>query len=180
MNRSDRLSTAWLLLACGMVCALLVVAMLPAWVWAQSNDLPPRPPTATPTDMPVDRPTPFPTEKPEIRPQPAEPAEAWIELHCQLPAQSLSLSWPELWTAVQWQDSDGRWHDVEGWRGKLDQVVNGVGKKVWWVAEKDLGTGPFRWVVRRGEGGELLAASAPFHLPGTGEERQRVGVVLTP
>jgi hypothetical protein len=57
-------------------------------------------------------------------------------------------------SVVQWQDSNGDWQDVEGWRGALD---NG-GRIRWWVAAKDFGSGPFRWVV-----GE--AASEPFNLP---------------
>jgi hypothetical protein len=172
MSTRDRQSVTWLLLACGMVCTLLVVAALPAWVQAQSSDLPPRPATATPT--------PLPTEEPRTQRKPVKPAGAWIELDCQLSAPSRSAHWAELWTAVQWQDSAGRWHDVEGWRGNLDELANSVGKKVWWVAEKDFGTGPFRWVVRRGEDGELLAGSEPFHLPEADRETLRVGVVLAP
>lgn len=47
------------------------------------------------------------------------------------------------WTVVQWQDSAGNWHDVEGWRGTLDDR----GVRRWWVDAKDFGTGPFRWVI---------------------------------
>jgi hypothetical protein len=175
MNARDRLSAAWLLLACGTVCAFLVVAALPAWVQAQSKDLPPRPPTATPTATPLP-----PTGKPQSRPRPAGPGGAWIALDCQLAAQSRSVFVPELWTAVQWQDSRGRWHDVEGWRGQLEAVANGRGTKRWWVAQKDFGTGPFRWVVRRGQEGALLAASQPFSLPRAKGETVRVGIVLSP
>jgi hypothetical protein len=174
MDTRERRSAAWLLLACGTIWLLLVVAALPAWVQAQSNDLPPRPPTATPTAMPPA------IENPETKPKPAQPAGAWIELHCQFPARSLSVHSSELWTAVQWRDSGGRWQDVEGWCGSLDEVMGGVGKKVWWVVEKDFGTGPFRWVVRHGYGGELLAGSESFHLPNADGQIVRVGVVLTP
>ena len=62
---------------------------------------------------------------------------------------------------MQWQDFDGNWHDVEGWRG----FAEGSGK-LWWVAQKDFGTGPFRWIVESGPDGEILATSAPFTLPG--------------
>jgi hypothetical protein len=172
MDTTDRLSVAWLLLACGIVCALLVVAALPAWVQAGGTDLPPRPPTATPATFPPDR--------PGTGAKAAVQAGAWIELHFQPPARSPSLSWPELWTAVQWQDTGGRWHDVEGWRGTLDGVANGVGIKVWWVAQSDLGTGPFRWIVRRGFGGDLLAGSESFHLPVTSGETTLVEVLITP
>ncbi len=69
-------------------------------------------------------------------------------------------------SVVQWQDINGDWQDVDGWRGALD---NG-GHIRWWVAAKDFGTGPFRWMV-----GE--AVSAPFNLPaGAG---QTVWVNLT-
>ena len=79
------------------------------------------------------------------------------------------------WSVVQWQDAQGAWHDVTGWRG---DVVNG--SIHWWVDEKDFGKGPFRWavyqsggpIVQLGEGrfvylGEqaVLAISQPFYLP---------------
>ena len=90
------------------------------------------------------------------------PLVATIELQVQ-PAQE------GLWTVVQWEDSNGDWHDVEGWRGHLDEK----GKKMWQVAEKDFGTGPFRWVLYQGQGGLELGASDPFFLP-----RQANEVVL--
>ncbi len=62
-------------------------------------------------------------------------------------------------SVVQWQDSNGDWQDIEGWRGTLDSA----GRIRWWVAAKDFGSGPFRWVV-----GE--AASEPFNLPAVGAE----------
>ena len=42
-----------------------------------------------------------------------------------------------LWTEVQWQDAQGSWHTVEGWRGQLDSISNKVGLKTWWVAPSD-------------------------------------------
>jgi hypothetical protein len=65
------------------------------------------------------------------------------------------------WTVVQWQDSAGDWHDVEGWRGTLDAS----GYRRWWVDAKDFGTGPFRWVVSQGADGPVLSLSPPFNLP---------------
>jgi hypothetical protein len=125
------------------LCALLVVAlaMLPA---RTASALPPRP-------TPV---TPIPTSMPAS----TSPGWAAIELHVQ-PAQ------PALWTIVQWQDRLGGWHDVEGWRGTLDEVSSGVGKKVWWVARANFDTGPFRWVIYQRPGGKLLTASEAFRLP---------------
>jgi hypothetical protein len=104
-------------------------------------------------------------------PQPA-PAGALIELHVHFDTAwpSASIPWQELWTTVQWQDGRGVWHDVEGWRGGLDEIVRGQdgeasGRKVWWVAEANLGQGPFRWQITRGAGGTLLGSSAAFALP---------------
>jgi hypothetical protein len=65
------------------------------------------------------------------------------------------------WTVVQWGDPLGGWHDVEGWRGDLDEGQ----QKVWWVVGKDFGTGPFRWVVYHQAGGKVWATSRSFTLP---------------
>ena len=91
-----------------------------------------------------------------------------IELH-------VSGATEGVWTAVQWQDSQGAWHNVENWQGPPD----GGGKIRWWVAEKDFGSGPFRWAVLAGPDGGALAASEPFHLPGPGQSL-RVGVSVDP
>jgi hypothetical protein len=79
------------------------------------------------------------------------PAGAAIEL--------VAPAHPGAWSVVQWQDINGNWQDVDGWRGSLNEA----GSRRWWVAAKDLGTGPFRWVV-----GE--AVSEPFNLPVVGAE----------
>jgi len=71
----------------------------------------------------------------------------------------------QVWTVVQWQDALGGWHDVTGWRGVLDKVGSGKGEKTWGVLRRDLGRGPFRWLVYAEEGGDLIAESAPFSLP---------------
>ncbi|MBK8434331.1 MAG: hypothetical protein IPL28_24925 [Chloroflexi bacterium] len=44
-----------------------------------------------------------------------------------------------VWTVVQWGDGHGRWYDVEGWRGTLDEVQY----QTWWVAPADFGDAPF-------------------------------------
>ena len=75
------------------------------------------------------------------------------------------MQWQDLWTVVQWRDDRGYWHNVEGWQGTLDEVQDGVGEKVWWVAEADLGKGPFRWLVYQERDGRLLVASDSFYLP---------------
>ena len=55
--------------------------------------------------------------------------------------------------------------DVEGWQGTFDDAQTGGRTKQWWVAEKDFGTGPFRWLVYQEQGGPMLAASESFDLP---------------
>jgi hypothetical protein len=76
------------------------------------------------------------------------------------------------WAVVQWQDSAGGWHDVEGWRGAVADSSR------WWVQPKDFGTGPFRWRVTTGPEGPLWAASASFNLPS--QPNQTVQVVTSP
>jgi hypothetical protein len=87
------------------------------------------------------------------------PVGAHIEMH--VPGAPAGT-----WTVVQWQDDDGNWHDIEGWRGQLDAS----GRQKWWVAGKDFGTGPFRWQVIAGREGQPLATSASFNLPGNAGE----------
>jgi hypothetical protein len=96
--------------------------------------------------------------------------------------------WSALWTVVQWQDHEGAWQDVVGWRGGLDDVTVAaggavVGVKTWWVAVAELGKGPFRWVVSMGETGDRLAirlaTSEPFRLPAMEKEVTTVEVVLS-
>ena len=125
------------------LCALLVVALASLPTQATVSALPPRP-------------TPQPT--PIVEPAASAPG-ALIKLNVQPVTQ------PALWTVVQWQDRLGGWHDVEGWRGTLDEVSSGVGKKVWWVARANFDTGPFRWVIYSSPGGKRLAASEAFRLP---------------
>jgi hypothetical protein len=67
---------------------------------------------------------------------------------------------PGDWTVVQWQDSAGNWHDVEGWRG-----VSEGNQQKWWVDAKDFRKGPFRWVVYAEPEGQILSQSKPFYLP---------------
>ena len=167
MNTKSHRAERWLLLASfGLVCALVVIAGLMGPLPAASAGLPPRPTAITPTSTPS--------------PKPQEPAGAWIELRVHQPGSDLPVTWQQLWTAVQWQDVRGQWHDVEGWRGTLDEVGNGVGIKVWWVAQKDLSTGPFRWVVHREQDGEYLAESEPFTLPQAAGRTEQVEVLLAP
>lgn len=79
---------------------------------------------------------------------------------------------PEAWSVVQWQDSAGGWHAVEGWQSEL----NANGTTRWWVAAKDFGTGPFRWVVTAGIDKPTLTNSQAFTLPGQANDLLRVMV----
>jgi hypothetical protein len=131
---------------------------------------------------------PRPTPQPTVAPAPLPGvAGTPIELRVEFPHAWpwTSVGWQDLWTVVQWQDARGAWHGVEGWQGTLDDVVSGeggaiVGRKGWWVAQADLGKGPFRWIVSRGKGGQTLATSPPFYLPGTNGVGVTVQVSLVP
>jgi hypothetical protein len=81
-----------------------------------------------------------------------------------------------VWTIVQWQDTAGGWHDIEGWQGTLDQGK----QKMWWLAPDLFGKGPFRWLVYQStRGEELLATSESFYLPGAAREKLWVEVSLS-
>ena len=124
------------------VCVLVIVCLmmgLPALTLAAPLSTPVLPP----------RPTPRSTSTTQ-----ASLPGAYIELQV--------LSAPTgLWTKVQWQDGWGDWHDVEGWQGTLDTAD----EKVWWVAPKDFGGGPYRWAIYASWNGPSLGASDPFYLP---------------
>jgi hypothetical protein len=149
-------------------CALLASPGRPALA-----DLPPRP-------------TPQPTQPPP--PAPSGLAGGSVELRVQFSETWArdGLAWQDLWTVVQWQDpSTGAWRDVEGWQGGLDAVEVGeggavVGHKGWWVAQGDLGSGPFRWQVYQSRTGRLLGTSEPFDLPGSSGATATVEVTLAP
>ncbi len=71
------------------------------------------------------------------------------------------------WSAVQWQDPQGGWHDVEGWRSELETG----GYQRWTVEANDFGSGPFRWQVRLGgPRGTLLSTTESFTLPAGANE----------
>ncbi len=139
---TNRKSISWWVLAV----ALAGLAVWPARVVMADSGLPDRnPPPATAPDSGTD----------DNSPDGAAIAlTAW-------PPGSMSV--------VQWQDINGNWQDVDGWRGALDSG----GHIRWWVAPKDFGSGPFRWVV-----GE--AASEPFHLPGGGGQVVRIDLTASP
>jgi hypothetical protein len=103
-----------------------------------------------------------------------------IELRVRFSQVEQARRWQELWTVVQWQDTSGNWHDVEGWKGTLDEMVNGEGRKVWWVFRADLGKGPFRWAVYRRPSGGLLAQTEVFSLPSADGQAVWITVTLKP
>ena len=138
----------WLSLIVLMLGTAVTLAGLPTPAQAGSS-LPPRKPTSTPGPDKEDKSN-------------HSPVGAYIEL--QAPGGS--------WAAVQWQDSAGNWHEVEGWRGSLPASAR------WWVAAKDFGKGPFRWAVTQEPGGRVLGLSAPFYLPGAANET--LGVTALP
>ena len=113
-----------------------------------------------------------PPPRPTLTPTPSavtSPKSSYLELH--VPGDNKYL-----WTAVQWQDSAGNWHTVEGWQGILDNIHEHVGIKQWQVYPRDYGKYPFRWLVYQSQGGKLLTTSYSFRLPGA---NQRVIVEVT-
>ena len=115
-----------------------------------------------------------------LPPRPATPTPDAAEEASALRGAFITLhAWNapvDAWTVVQWQDALGGWHDVDGWRGHLDDSAGA--EKRWWVAPKDFKTGPFRWLVYGEKGGELLGTSANFYLPSRSAEVVGVDVVL--
>jgi hypothetical protein len=134
-------------------CAFLVLisVLLMAWpplLTQAGPELPPRePPTAAQPSGDDD-------DKDD------EPAGAHIVLH--VPSAPAGV-----WTIVQWQDTAGGWHDIDGWSGALDKGD----QKTWWLAPDLFGKGPFHWLVYQGERGKLLATSESFYLPDSANEK---------
>ena len=137
----------------GLMLILSAATVLFGFAWpaleiqADSTLPPVDPPTPTPT---VSTPTEDRDDSDDVRPL------GYIAL------QAVNGSW----SVVQWQDSAGNWHDVEGWRGSLGSGYT----RRWAVEAKDFNTGPFRWLVLSGEGGQVIGTSEPFNLPAAGNE----------
>jgi hypothetical protein len=157
-----QLANARFAIVVGTIPAFMIVAILFGLVW--------------PMLQVQAGPTPPPRGTPPVTPQPRHSEDdddddtvigAYIELF--VPRDPTSL-----WTVVQWQDSRGNWHNIDGWQGHLETG----GYKRWWVAEKDFNTGPFRWIVTQGTGGTVLGASEPFSLPAGANEVVQVTVSL--
>lgn len=164
----------WLPLLVLNFCILAAVSWLAAGATPAQQSATPTPPPPTWT------PGPAPTKTPQGASLPdAGPGGGAIELQVRFGPAALKYG-PEAWTVVQWQDAWGDWHDVEGWRGTLDEVVSAEGRKIWWVYRRDLGKGPFRWLVHDRAGGKLLVASQLFNLPGVSGQTVKVQVELEP
>lgn len=84
----------------------------------------------------------------------------------------VATGFPGEWSTVQWQDVNGDWQNVGGWSGTLDEW----GTRRWWVAAKDFGTGPFRWVVGAPSSPAPVMISEPFYLPAVGAETVLVSI----
>ena len=155
-------------------CILAAVSWLAAGATPAQQSATPTPPPPTWT------PGPAPTKTPEGAPLPEpEPGGGALKLQVRFSPATLK-HWQEAWTVVQWQDARGDWHDVEGWRGTLDEIVSAEGRKIWWVYRQDLGKGPFRWLVYDRVGGQSRVASQPFNLPSVSGQTMKVQVELGP
>lgn len=190
ITRNNR-SKLYPILIVGIVC-FLVAVVLPVSVTQAAPDfwvtrpqshpesallMPPRPTTEPIPTFPP-RPVPQPTPGPVQPPASDQPLTgAFIELRLRAKLEWDSGYWQRLWTVVQRQDDAGDWRAVEEWQGTFEEVQDGEGTKVWWVAEEDFGYGPFRWMVYDGPGGELLAQSELFYLPSAIGETVVVEVV---
>lgn len=143
MTKKFSLHTLLIIFATGALILLFV-----STVFAKTDiadDLPPRPePTATATATPIQT------------KQSTASSGALIQLET-------SKSLPGAWTQVQWQNEQGDWYDVDGWRGHLDDGTANM--KIWWVSSENFGDGPFRWLIYAEEEGAQLAVSESFDLP---------------
>ena len=152
MNHKEHQITLWL--AFLILISVLLLAWPPLLTDAGPAGLPSR---ATPTPQPPDN------------DDDDKPAGAHIVL--QVPSAPAGV-----WTIVQWQDSAGGWHDIEGWQGTLDEGD----QKMWWLAPNLFGKGPFRWLVYQStERDELLATSDLFYLPDAAGKKVWVEVSLS-
>ena len=75
-------------------------------------------------------------------------------------------------SVVQWQDVNGDWNDVEGWKRQLQNVY-----ERWTVEAKDFNAGPFRWVIRHGQSGFVVGTSDSFILPAGANQTVQVTIV---
>ncbi len=167
------------ILLAGVALLFLGTLMLPLFAEAQEGELPPRggnPPTATP--IPTE--TPEPTAVPE---QNIATTGSRLQLHIHYGRDWPwhLMAWQDLWTEVQWTDGTD-WFVVEGWRGQMDNIAqqddHWVSLREWWVDARDLGKGPFRWVIYDHQGGKVLVTSESFMLPAGGGQTMIINQTL--
>ena len=124
---------------------VFIATMTPISAFAADDaDLPPRP---------------IPPSGPQSEPKTSHDAGAKISLH----AAADDTVDASTWTQVQWLDEDGRWREVNGWRGTFyfnDEVDKW--EVEWWIGRPQLGDGPFRWVIEA-ENGDFYTQE--FYLP---------------
>lgn len=143
-TRSRRIFVAAII---ALALTLIFIALGAGQKTVAGGGLPPRPTTSPTPVMPTATPTAV----------PAIPVNgAAIRLYTSEPA-------PGAWTVVQWQNEQGNWYDVVGWRGHLDDGQADM--KTWWVYPTNFGEGPFRWVVYGSPTGPKLVTSETFDLP---------------
>jgi hypothetical protein len=152
-------------IACLIIGIILLAAINISTIKGSVVIQPPRPtitpiPQQTVTLIPQQTVTriPRPTLTAKPQSQPVKEVKARIILTLDI-GQFVPLHW---WTIVQWENFDGGWHDVNGWRGQFNQNS----QVVWGVNQKDFGTGPFRWIIYDTENAnKVLWTSDSFHLP---------------
>lgn len=132
--------------------------------------------TPRPTITSIPKPTitsiPRPTVRPDLNDvkgssETAKEVGSHIELH-------ITPSNIVYWTEIQWQDISGGWHVVEGWRGSSSRGI-----VRWFVASKDFNTGPFRWLIYKQKGSNILGTSEVFALPGKANETNFIHILTT-
>jgi len=159
VKRSYKLGV-WVI-AVAIICVLVANLLPSSSARATQLALPPRP---TPTTT--------------LKPPKSAPDGGVIELYIKFDQAIVPTQ--ALWSIVQWQDSLGMWHDVDGWQGTPDAIITGGATKTWWVNKTDLGKGPFRWVIYAADKNKWLAESPSFYLPKTPGQKVEIVVSLAP
>jgi hypothetical protein len=181
----NRLGAYSVLISIVVLCTAIATAV--SFSARPAHAVPPVRPTLTPspamTTTPTLSPTPDPTSQPAGE---RKQLGAYIKLRVEFPQAWPwnQVHWQEPCTVVEWQDDQGKWHNVENWRGSLDRVeitTHGrvFGEKTWWVGERDFGDGLFRWqVYRSSQEVQRLVTSETFDLPQAAGETVTINVLL--
>ncbi|MBN1933630.1 MAG: hypothetical protein JW934_03140 [Anaerolineae bacterium] len=140
-----------------LLCLLALLLGYPYQVMVKASGLPPRPEPA---------PTPVAGGLIELRIN-FDPTWSWDQ-----------HPWQAVDTLVQWKDALGGWHDVDTWRGGLDEVAGYEGRKSWWLSREHFGTGPFRWAIYLSGSEEPLKFSKEFFMPNSDGGITRTRITL--